>query len=110
MEEYESRSSKNTEKRRFSQEQYDMLIRCSEKKDMSEWNDWRQQNPETDIANVISILLLYASHPPTMSFLSSRFVIPAKAGIYFSLSDLLVLYHRNFHVFGILQFHTVKPQ
>ena len=27
--------------RRFSQEQYDMLKRCSEKKDMTEWNEWR---------------------------------------------------------------------
>ncbi|MHC5058243.1 MAG: pentapeptide repeat-containing protein [Planctomycetota bacterium] len=25
---------------RFSQEQYDMLMRCSEKKDMTEWNEW----------------------------------------------------------------------
>lgn len=25
---------------RFSQEQYEMLLRCSEKKDMTEWNEW----------------------------------------------------------------------
>jgi len=27
--------------RRFSQEQYDMLKRCSKKKDTTEWNEWR---------------------------------------------------------------------
>ena len=35
--------------RRFSQEQYDMLKRCSDKKDMTEWNQWRKQHPEEDI-------------------------------------------------------------
>ncbi len=28
----------------FSQEQYDMIMRCSEKENMSEWNEWREQN------------------------------------------------------------------
>ncbi len=32
--------------RRFSQEQYDMLKRCSEKKDMTEWNRWRAESKE----------------------------------------------------------------
>ncbi len=35
--------------RRFSQEQYDMLKRCSDKKDMTKWNDWRKNNPDKDI-------------------------------------------------------------
>ncbi len=35
--------------RRFSQEQYDMLLRCSEKKDISEWNQWREDNPREEI-------------------------------------------------------------
>jgi uncharacterized protein YjbI with pentapeptide repeats len=30
-------------------DQYDMLKRCSDKKDMTEWNEWRKQNPEEDI-------------------------------------------------------------
>lgn len=34
---------------RFSQEQYDMLIRCSEKKDMTEWNQWRKENSNENI-------------------------------------------------------------
>jgi len=29
-------------KRRFSEEQYQMLLRCSKKKDMTEWNEWRK--------------------------------------------------------------------
>lgn len=33
--------------RRFSQEQYDMLLRCSQKKDMTEWNQWRQHAAPT---------------------------------------------------------------
>ena len=30
------------EDRKFSQSQYDMLKRCSDKKDMTEWNEWRE--------------------------------------------------------------------
>lgn len=37
-------NEKQKEERRFSQEQYDMLKRCSDKKDMTEWNEWRQKN------------------------------------------------------------------
>ena len=32
--------------RKFSQEQYDMLKRCSDKKDMSEWNEWRRDDQD----------------------------------------------------------------
>jgi uncharacterized protein YjbI with pentapeptide repeats len=39
-----SEDQKGKEKRRFSQEQYDILKRCSEKKDMTEWNEWRKEN------------------------------------------------------------------
>lgn len=31
-------------KRRFSQKQYEMLRRCWENKDITEWNEWRQKN------------------------------------------------------------------
>lgn len=34
----------NKKERRFSQEQYEMLLRCSEKNDMTEWNRWRAGN------------------------------------------------------------------
>ncbi|MBA7591004.1 hypothetical protein ES708_33149 [subsurface metagenome] len=34
---------------RFSQEQCDMLKRCSEKEDITEWNEWRVNNPEKDV-------------------------------------------------------------
>jgi hypothetical protein len=34
---------------RFSQEQYDMLKRCSDAKDMTEWNEWRGKNPNKDV-------------------------------------------------------------
>jgi uncharacterized protein YjbI with pentapeptide repeats len=33
----------------FSQEQYEMLKRCSEKKDTAEWNKWRKNNPQETI-------------------------------------------------------------
>ena len=36
-------------KRKFSQEQYDLLKRCSEKKDMTEWNEWRKKNSHEEI-------------------------------------------------------------
>lgn len=29
----------------FDREQFDLLMACSEKHDMSEWNEWRTQNP-----------------------------------------------------------------
>ena len=35
--------------RKFSQEQYEMLKRCSEKEDMTEWNEWREANEEVAI-------------------------------------------------------------
>ncbi|MBP8785343.1 MAG: pentapeptide repeat-containing protein [Synergistaceae bacterium] len=31
------------------QQQYEMLLRCSEKKDMTEWNEWRNNNSEEKI-------------------------------------------------------------
>ncbi|MBN1435712.1 MAG: pentapeptide repeat-containing protein [Sedimentisphaerales bacterium] len=33
----------------FSQSQYDMLIRCSKKRDISEWNNWRKTNPNVPV-------------------------------------------------------------
>ena len=32
--------------RQFSQEQYEMIKRCSENHDMSEWNEWRKRSDE----------------------------------------------------------------
>ena len=34
---------------KFNQEQYDMLMRCSEKEDMTEWNEYRKKNPKEEI-------------------------------------------------------------
>jgi uncharacterized protein YjbI with pentapeptide repeats len=34
---------------KFSQEQYDMIKRCSDKKDMTEWNKWREGNRKKHI-------------------------------------------------------------
>jgi uncharacterized protein YjbI with pentapeptide repeats len=47
----ESNSLKEQPKneRKFSQEQYDMLKRCSEKKDLTEWNEWRIKHPDKDV-------------------------------------------------------------
>ena len=42
-------TDKLKDQRRFSQQQYDMLKRCSEKKDMTEWNEWRNNNPAQDV-------------------------------------------------------------
>ena len=49
MNESESKNEKPKEGRRFSQEQYDILKRCSDKKDMTEWNQWRKNNYSTII-------------------------------------------------------------
>ena len=34
---------------RFSKEQYDMLMRCSASKNITEWNNWRDENPDEEI-------------------------------------------------------------
>lgn len=39
----EGKKEEDKKERRFSQEQYDMLKRCSDKKDMREWNEWREE-------------------------------------------------------------------
>ena len=60
MDESESKNEKQQEKRRLDPEllkkglrcdldQYEMLKRCSENKNMSEWNQWRKKHPDEDI-------------------------------------------------------------
>ena len=60
MNESESKNEKPQKERRFDPEllkkglrcdldQYDMLKRCSDKKDMTEWNKWRKTNMDEDI-------------------------------------------------------------
>lgn len=44
-----SKNGAKANERRFSQEHYDMLKRCSEKKDMTEWNEWRKANLNADV-------------------------------------------------------------
>jgi len=34
---------------KFNQEQYELLKRCSDKKDMTEWNEWREKNKDEPI-------------------------------------------------------------
>jgi len=45
MDETTSQKEEPKEDRRFSQKQYEMLLRCSEEGDMSEWSEWRKANP-----------------------------------------------------------------
>ena len=60
MDESESKKENHQKERRFDPEllkkglrcdldQYEMLKRCSDKKDVTEWNDWRIQNPTKDV-------------------------------------------------------------
>ncbi len=53
--------AENPQEPRFSQEQYDLLKRCSDKQDITEWNDWRKRNPcaavELDGADLSSMAL-----------------------------------------------------
>jgi hypothetical protein len=42
----EQKSGRQPEgERKFSQEQYDLLKRCSAKKDITEWNKWHHKHP-----------------------------------------------------------------
>jgi len=43
------KTQKPQPEKHFSQEQYEMLKRCSEKKDTTEWNKWRKNNPQETI-------------------------------------------------------------
>ena len=36
-------------KKQFDQRQYDILIKCSEKGDMTQWNNWRENNQTVSI-------------------------------------------------------------
>ncbi len=51
MAEETSKEPEREEKRerKFSQEQYEMLLRCQDKEDMKEWNKWRLKNPKQDV-------------------------------------------------------------
>jgi hypothetical protein len=45
-----NKSQNEQQPKRFDQQQYDMLKRCSDKKkDMTEWNEWRKRNRDKDI-------------------------------------------------------------
>ena len=44
----EAKTEENHE-RKFSKEQYDMLKRCLEMKDITEWNEWRKKHPQKDV-------------------------------------------------------------
>ena len=37
----ENNKSKENQKRQFGEEQYQMLLCCSGKEDITEWNEWR---------------------------------------------------------------------
>jgi uncharacterized protein YjbI with pentapeptide repeats len=45
----EANEQKDQAGHQFSQEQYDMLKRCSDKRDMTEWNQWREDNSYRDV-------------------------------------------------------------
>lgn len=45
----ENNKPKEHQKRKFVEDQYKMLLRCSEKKDMTEWNEWRANKKSVPI-------------------------------------------------------------
>jgi Pentapeptide repeats (8 copies)/Ion channel len=45
----ENSESKKYQKRQFDEDQYKMLLRCSEKKDMTEWNEWRKAHEKISV-------------------------------------------------------------
>lgn len=60
MNESEEKERKNSRKEEYrcDSNQLALLLECSEKKDMTEWNNWREENPKEEIwlqgANLIS--------------------------------------------------------
>ena len=45
----DSKEEQPKSERKFSKQQYDMLLRCSKKKDMTEWNKWRKEHHDEKI-------------------------------------------------------------
>ena len=45
----ESQEEQPKKERRFNQAQYDLLKKCADKKDMTEWNEWRKKNQDVDV-------------------------------------------------------------
>jgi len=45
----ENNESKENQQRQYDEDQYKMLLRCSEKRDMTEWNEWRKSNPQAPV-------------------------------------------------------------
>ncbi len=60
----QTESQKKQSERKFSQEQYEMLLHCSQKRDIAEWNQWRKEHPGEEIllekANLEGAHLEYA--------------------------------------------------
>lgn len=46
MSEENNKSQNQEQPVRFDQQQYDLLKKCSDKKDMTEWNQWREKHPD----------------------------------------------------------------
>lgn len=44
-----SEQEQQEQRRKFDQEQYERLVRCLEKMDLSQWNNWRTDHPEVEI-------------------------------------------------------------
>ncbi len=49
MTESNSQPEKPKDERRYSQEQFAILSQCSAEKDISKWNQWRKENPTTEV-------------------------------------------------------------
>jgi hypothetical protein len=49
MSEPNSKTEKPKEERQYSQKQFELLNSCNAKKDMSAWNQWREENPDEKI-------------------------------------------------------------
>jgi Pentapeptide repeats (8 copies)/Ion channel len=45
----ENNKSQENQKRQFDEDQYKMLLRCSENQDMTEWNEWREANKNIEL-------------------------------------------------------------
>ena len=69
--------------KQFNESQYEILIRCSEKGDMTQWNEWRENNQKVSIllegANFIGANLegaeLWKAKPETRHLPPSRCLI-----------------------------------
>jgi len=91
MAELTPKNEEPKKKRQFSQKQYDMLKRCSDKQDMTEWNEWRKDHKKEDVlleGASLSGVCLKGANLGTLQLRDSETNAPLRAEVYLKGANL----------------------